>query len=49
MIFKTSSRCLDRLEKLIVSEHPYDTPEFIVLQIAKGNKRYLAWVGESVF
>jgi periplasmic divalent cation tolerance protein len=38
---------LAALEKLILAEHPYDTPEFIVLPIAVGNRRYLDWVEAS--
>lgn len=48
IIFKTTKAKLKALEKLIVEKHPYDTPEFIVLPIAAGNKRYLDWVSKSV-
>src|SRR5213592_83373 len=48
IIFKTTKAKLKALEKLIVAKHPYDTPEFIVLPITAGNKRYLDWVGASV-
>jgi len=48
IIFKTTKSKLKALEKLIVAKHPYDTPEFVVLPIIAGNKRYLAWVGASV-
>jgi len=48
IIFKTTKARLKALEKLIVTKHPYDTPEFLVLPIIKGNKRYLDWVSESV-
>src|SRR5690242_4137185 len=41
MILKTANSNLGSLEKLILAEHPYDTPEFIVLPIQRGNKRYL--------
>ncbi len=37
IIFKTTRAKLQALEKLIVENHPYDTPEFIVLPIAAGN------------
>jgi uncharacterized protein involved in tolerance to divalent cations len=33
---------------LIVASHPYDTPEFLVLNLAKGSQRYLGWLTESV-
>jgi periplasmic divalent cation tolerance protein len=48
MILKTSNSKLGALEKLIIAEHPYDTPEFIALTINRGNKRYLNWLANSV-
>ena len=48
IIFKTTKAKLKAFEKLIVAKHPYDTPEFLVLPIIAGNKRYLDWVKTSV-
>jgi periplasmic divalent cation tolerance protein len=48
LVFKTTKGKLKALEKLIVAKHPYDTPEFLVLPIIAGNKRYLDWVSKSV-
>jgi periplasmic divalent cation tolerance protein len=48
MLLKTTASKLGALEKLIVAEHPYDTPEFIVIPIGQGGKRYLDWITESV-
>jgi periplasmic divalent cation tolerance protein len=48
IIFKTIKRHLNKLEKLVVENHPYDTPEFVVLPLAAGNERYLAWLADSV-
>ena|SRR5437773_11358543 len=48
IIFKTTKSRLKALEKLIVANHPYDTPEFLVLPIIAGNKRYLDWVSKSL-
>ena len=48
IIFKTTQSKLKVLEKLIIAKHPYDTPEFVVLPITAGNKRYLDWVSASV-
>jgi periplasmic divalent cation tolerance protein len=48
LVLKTSTARLAALEKLIVAEHPYDTPEFLVLPISRGTKRYLDWVDQSV-
>lgn len=47
ILFKTQAKCLKPLEKLIIAEHPYDTPEFVVLNLESGNKRYLAWLTEN--
>ena len=48
LVLKTTTARLAALEKLIVARHPYDTPEFIVLPVSRGNKRYLDWVESSV-
>jgi periplasmic divalent cation tolerance protein len=48
MILKTPKHCLDPLERLILAEHPYDTPEFVVLPLDRGNERYLNWLSSSV-
>lgn len=47
MVIKTTRARLKALEQLILAKHPYDTPEFVVLDIADGNKRYLKWLQES--
>jgi periplasmic divalent cation tolerance protein len=47
LIMKTTNPRLAALEKLILAEHPYDTPEFVVLNLAGGTKKYLAWLRES--
>lgn len=48
ILFKTAQSCLAELEEVIVAAHPYDTPEFLVLPISRGNRRYLNWVKDSV-
>jgi periplasmic divalent cation tolerance protein len=48
MILKTRKSKLPALEKLILAKHPYDTPEFIVLPLSAGNKKYLDWLADSV-
>lgn len=47
MVMKTTLARVAALEKLILAKHPYDTPEFVVLKLAGGAKRYLAWLSES--
>ena len=44
MILKTTTKCLAKLEKLIIAAHPYDTPEFVVIDLRGGNRRYLDWL-----
>jgi periplasmic divalent cation tolerance protein len=47
MLLKTSNSKLAALEKLILAEHPYDTPEFVGVTINRGNERYLNWLANS--
>lgn len=49
IIFKTTRAKLAALERLLVAEHPYDTPEFITLPLSEGNAKYLDWLTASVF
>lgn len=48
IVFKTTRPQLAALEKLIVANHPYDTPEFITLILAEGNAKYLDWLAACV-
>jgi len=48
MLMKTTRARLPALEKLVFARHPYETPEFIVLPITRGSRRYLDWVQGSV-
>jgi periplasmic divalent cation tolerance protein len=48
LLLKTTRARLAALEKSILANHPYDTPEFIVLTLSSGNQRYLDWLAESV-
>ncbi len=48
ILFKTVQSRLGKLEKLVVTEHPYDTPEFVVLSVSRGNERYLRWWDQAV-
>ncbi|HAO79834.1 MAG TPA: divalent-cation tolerance protein CutA [Verrucomicrobia subdivision 3 bacterium] len=44
LILKTQKSRLAALEKLVLAQHPYDTPEFLVLPLVAGSKKYLAWL-----
>ena len=48
VLFKTTGARIAALEKLIMAKHPYDTPEFVVLKIERGNRRYLKWLQDSI-
>ena len=48
IIFKTQKSKLKALEKTIIANHPYDTPEFLVLSLTSGNKKYLDWLSASL-
>jgi periplasmic divalent cation tolerance protein len=47
LVLKTQKSKLLALEKLILAGHPYDTPEFLVLPLNAGNRRYLDWMNQS--
>lgn len=48
MLMKTTRARVASLEKRVVELHPYDTPEFVTVNLNSGNKRYLSWVLDSV-
>jgi periplasmic divalent cation tolerance protein len=48
LVMKTTIPQLAALEKLIMASHPYSTPEFLVLPVSRGSRRYLDWVRDSV-
>lgn len=48
LLLKTTRARLASLEKFIVDNHPYDTPEFLVVDLSRGNRRYLQWLCDSV-
>ena len=47
LVLKTQTSRLAALEKLIEAKHPYDTPEFLVLPLSAGSKKYLTWLAAS--
>jgi periplasmic divalent cation tolerance protein len=46
LVIKTTPAALDALQAWLVAHHPYETPEFLVLE-ASGSDAYLRWLGES--
>lgn len=47
LILKTRKARLAALERLILERHPYDTPEFLVLPVDAGSRRYLDWLAAN--
>jgi uncharacterized protein involved in tolerance to divalent cations len=48
LVFKSTKAKLPALEKIVLKNHPYDTPEFIVLPVTFGTSAYLDWLAASV-
>ncbi len=48
LIVKTTRDRVDLLRRRVGDLHPYDTPEFLVLRVAGGEERYLAWIRDAV-
>jgi len=47
LLLKTPKTRLKALEKAILANHPYDTPEFLVLPLTAGHTKYLEWLNAS--
>jgi len=48
LVVKTTAAKLKALETWVKARHPYETPEFLVLDAAGGSKEYLSWLAEQV-
>jgi periplasmic divalent cation tolerance protein len=48
LVIKTTTAALPALEARLKQLHPYELPEFLVLQPSGGSDAYLAWVRDSV-
>jgi len=47
LVLKTRKSNLTALEKQVLAQHPYDTPEFLVLPLSAGSQRYLDWLSHA--
>jgi len=47
VVIKTTANRLPALEREVKRLHSYDVPEFIVLPIIAGSRKYLAWLQQS--
>ena len=48
LLIKTTGRRVKELEKEISRLHSYEVPEFLVLRVDDGSKRYLDWLANGV-
>jgi len=48
ILFKTTRTNLAALETVVLAKHPYDTPEIVSVSLARGTKKYLGWIGDSL-
>jgi len=47
-VIKTTDKRLADLEKEVKRQHSYDVPEFVVIPIAAGSRKYLTWLKDAV-
>ena len=48
MVIKTSRGMVGVLQERLHDLHPYDVPEFLVIDVAGGSERYLSWLRDAV-
>ena len=48
LVIKTTTRLLDALQARLRELHPYELPEFVVIQVSGGSQAYLGWLCGSV-
>ncbi len=47
LLIKTRSQLLPQLEKVILHKHPYETPEFVAIELRTGSRKYLQWLARE--
>ena len=47
LLIKTAEGRVDELRRQLLTRHPYDLPEFLVLNVAQTSKAYGAWLVHS--
>lgn len=48
LMIKTRTEAVSQLIEFVKSNHPYDVPEVISVQLNEGNEAYMQWVRDSV-
>jgi periplasmic divalent cation tolerance protein len=47
LVIKTSSDRVEALQLRLRALHPYELPEFLVIDVASGSQPYLAWLSQA--
>ena len=47
LVIKTSAARVAALQLRVAALHPYDVPEFLVIEVAGGSQAYLDWLGQA--
>ena len=47
VVMKTTAARLAGLEREVKGMHSYEVPEFVVVPIVAGSRKYLKWIGEN--
>ena len=47
LVIKTPRDRLESLRRDLAGRHPYELPEFLVLEVSAGSPEYLAWLRDS--
>ncbi len=45
--FKTVAANLERLERKVAENHPYETPQWVCVEAQKVSEKYLKWASEA--
>jgi periplasmic divalent cation tolerance protein len=48
LLIKTTSELKDEVQKAVEENHPYEVPEFVVIEAAEVSERYGEWLRGSV-
>ncbi len=48
LVIKTTAEQQEALQAKLLELHPYETPEFLVLEVKSGAPPYLDWISASV-
>jgi periplasmic divalent cation tolerance protein len=48
LLIKTTEAKLKELQKVVLENHPYDTPEFVAFPASVVADKYMTWVRDSV-